>query len=78
MAQRAKANSRQEVAGQVGVRRFKSSGEWTEEEARDLLRQGYSDEQVARVTGYDVTWVQVQSIPREPIHPALAPKGRPE
>jgi hypothetical protein len=45
---------------------------WTEAEARDLLRQGYEPDQVARVTGYGIEWVQAQPIPRKPIHPALA------
>lgn len=44
---------------------------WTEDEARDLLRQGYRPDQVARVTGYDVEWVRAQPVPRKPIHPAL-------
>lgn len=48
---------------------------WTEEEARDLLRQGYSNEQIAKATGYGVDWVAAQSVPREPYHPALASVG---
>lgn len=44
---------------------------WTEEEARDLLRQGYADQQVAKVTGYALEWVKAQPVPREPIHPIL-------
>jgi hypothetical protein len=45
---------------------------WTEAEARDLLRQGYEPEQIARITGYGVEWVRAQAVPRKPIHPALA------
>jgi hypothetical protein len=44
---------------------------WSEEEARDLLWQGYADQQVARVTGFELAWVKAQQVPREPIHPVL-------
>jgi hypothetical protein len=49
---------------------------WTEAEARDLLWQGYMPKQVAKVTGYSLAWVLAQPVPREPIHPLLAAKGR--
>jgi hypothetical protein len=48
---------------------------WTEAEARDLLRQGYADAQVARVTGYALEWVRAQKVPWKPIHPALGRVG---
>ncbi|RZS89631.1 hypothetical protein EV189_1400 [Motilibacter rhizosphaerae] len=39
---------------------------WTEEQALDLLRQGYSVEHTARRTGFDARWLAAQ----------LAPLGR--
>lgn len=36
---------------------------WTQEQARDLLWQGYSHEQVARRTGYPLPWVLKQAVP---------------
>jgi hypothetical protein len=46
----------------MGNRRIRS--DWTEEEAVDLLAQGYTPAQVARVTGFRVRWVEEQRVPR--------------
>lgn len=77
MTSRARTKSRKSVPPQPAnvtlppIRR-RSPIEWTKDEARDLLRQGYEPAQVARITGYSLEWVESQSIPRNPIHPALA------
>lgn len=33
---------------------------WTAETARDLLRQGYSPQHVAKQTGFDIRWAEAQ------------------
>jgi hypothetical protein len=35
-------------------------GEWTTEQAVDLLRQGYGVDRVAKLTGFDRRWVTAQ------------------
>lgn len=82
MVRRTRANAGKESNPENGPVTVRSMNRpkhgWTQAEARDLLRQGYADEQVARVTGYALEWVQAQSVPWKPIHPALAnvrPRG---
>ncbi len=36
------------------------SGEWTTEQAVDLLEQGYGVDRVAQLTGFDRRWVAAQ------------------
>ncbi len=36
------------------------SGEWTTEQAVDLLRQGYDVDRVVLMTGFDRRWVAAQ------------------
>jgi len=36
------------------------SGEWTAEQAVDLLEQGYGVDRVAELTGFDRRWVAAQ------------------
>lgn len=37
---------------------------YTEDEARDLLFQGYGDEQVAAMSGFPLAWVRKQPVPQ--------------
>jgi hypothetical protein len=46
--------------------------EWTEDAARDLLRQGYTPEAVAKRSGYSLRWVKQQRIPQTPLTEQLA------
>lgn len=41
------------------------ASEWTQDQARDLLHQGYSREQVAARTGFPLSWVKSQPIPQQ-------------
>lgn len=50
---------------------------YSEDEARDLLHQGYAPEQVATRTGFPLNWVQRQSVPRESLKVRLSQRGRP-
>lgn len=76
MARRTRANNGDGTTPENDPVRVRSMNRpkngWTEAEARDLLRQGYADEQVARVTGYALEWVKAQKVPWKAIHPALA------
>lgn len=47
--------------GDVVVRQVNSpKPDWSEEQALDLLRQGYSVEHTARRTGFDERWLSAQ------------------
>ena len=47
--------------GDVVVRTVNApKGDWSEDEAVDLLRQGYSVAHTARRTGYDERWLLAQ------------------
>jgi len=47
--------------GPVVVSRMAAgSGEWTTEQAVDLLEQGYGVDRVAELTGFDRRWVAAQ------------------
>lgn len=48
---------------------------WTQEQARDLLWQGYSHEQVARRTGYPLPWVLKQAVPNCSLQDKIAGRG---
>lgn len=43
------------------TRTAEPSGDWTPEQARELLDQGYSVDRVAELTGYDRRWVAAQT-----------------
>lgn len=49
--------------GRVTARRVKPREGWTEEEALDLLAQGYAEEYVVRKTGLPLQWVRAQRVP---------------
>jgi transposase len=52
---------------------------YTEDEARDLLCQGYSPEQVAKRTGYSLNWVKKQRVPAKSLlDQALEKAGSPK
>jgi hypothetical protein len=79
MPRRTRANSGKQTippAGPVTVRRVQpakptkkstpakpAEPTYTEDEARDLLCQGYSPERVALRTGYSLAWVRKQRVP---------------
>lgn len=44
----------------VVVTRVTGVGDWSSEQAVDLLGQGYSVEKVAELTGFDRRWVAAQ------------------
>lgn len=64
--------------GPVTVRRVKPQTEWTEPQARDLLRQGYTHEQVAKQTGYPLAWVKRQPVPRKSLLDIALGRGGPD
>lgn len=82
MPRRTRANAGTQTtpaAGPVTVRRMaprKTS--WSEPEARDLLRQGYTAEQVAKQTGYSLDWVRRQPVPRKSLLDLALGRGGPE
>lgn len=81
MPRRTRANAgKQETppAGPVTVRRAAPKTSWTEPQARDLLRQGYTPQQVARRTGYSLAWVKAQPIPRKSLLDQALGRGGPE
>jgi hypothetical protein len=81
MPRRTRANAgKQETPppGLVTVRRVSRNTEWTEPQARDLLRQGYTAAQVAKKTGYPLAWVEAQPIPRKSLLDQALGRGGPE
>lgn len=75
---RATAGKQETPPGRVTVRRVPRKTEWTEPQARDLLRQGYTPQQVARRTGYSLAWVKAQPIPRKSLLDQALGRGGPE
>jgi len=51
--------------------------EWTEPQARDMLRQGYTCEQVAKRTGYPLAWVKAQPVPKQSLLDIALGRGGP-
>jgi len=49
---------------------------WTADAAIDLLRQGYTAEHVATVTGFSERWLLAQPVPREPYLSRLQRRAR--
>lgn len=81
MPRRTRANAGTQetpAAGPVTVRRVQSNGDWSEPQARDLLRQGYTPQQVARQTGYPLKWVKAQPIPRKSLLDIALGRGGPD
>jgi hypothetical protein len=80
MGRRLRANAgtdNSEKNGPVTVRQMnRPKAGWTEDEAKDLLWQGYADDQVAHITGFALAWVRAQKVPSKPIHPVLLESTR--
>lgn len=53
--------------GSLGRMPRKQKIDWTEEQAIDLITQGYSYEYAAKTSGYSIRWLLEQRIPREPL-----------
>jgi len=59
---RAGRGDRGDRSGPVVVRSvLNAAGEWTAQQAVELLMQGYSIERVVAVTGFDSRWVRYQA-----------------
>lgn len=46
---------------------LETAGDWTAQQAVDLLAQGYSVERVVVVTGFDARWVRYQADRLDPV-----------
>lgn len=57
--------------GPVSVRRVRPAEPWTEDQARDLIYQGYAAEAIAKKTGFPVAWVKAQPMPRSSLEAKL-------